>query len=488
MSRLCLIIATCFIPFLLPIASSAQTFYQFDVISQTGNPVPDGNSAFVSIPPSPRISVGLVMYSGEGSNGEKGFYAGGIAGGGIQPCWVVVDNTMPVPGGQGNYLGFGAASWDDGNAAFHAFGSGGEDGVYVAADTIPCWLVADTNSPIPGGQGNYTGFDAVAIEGDMVAFHAFGAGGEDGIYAADDVVPCWIVADLATPIPGGQHGNFTAFALRPFVDQGAIAFAGLGGGYAGLFMHDGNQLVTLDDTDRPVPGGNGTYAQFITASFGKNAVAFHGQGTSGEDGIFVADVVQPCWSVAIKGDPMPGGAVLQGIEGVAFDGTHVAFVGLGSKAIYSDLGGVMRLVIAVGDVLDNRVIDDLAIGPEGLSASRIAFWAHFTDKTEAVYLATYLPDVSGVDDTPPAIAMAFTNYPNPFADRTDFEFVLPGAGRVRLEVYDVAGRLVATRDLGVRESGENRATFDGRGLATGVYFCRLQSGAYAVTRKMLIER
>ena len=43
------------------------------------------------------------------------------------------------------------------------------------------------------------------------------------------------------------------------------------------------------------------------------------------------------------GDQFPDGTgTFNGFEGVSYDGDHIAFVGLGSKVIFSDIGGTMR--------------------------------------------------------------------------------------------------------------------------------------------------
>ncbi|HKW15632.1 MAG TPA: T9SS type A sorting domain-containing protein, partial [Candidatus Krumholzibacteria bacterium] len=84
------------------------------------------------------------------------------------------------------------------------------------------------------------------------------------------------------------------------------------------------------------------------------------------------------------------------------------------------------------------------------------------------------------------------NRPNPFAQETQLEVGLPSAGRITVDVYDVAGRRV--RELatdGVKGwQGIALAGVDGRGapLASGVYFYKIHAGGETLTRKMLITR
>lgn len=103
--------------------------------------------------------------------------------------------------------------------------------------------------------------------------------------------------------------------------------------------------------------------------------------------------------------------------------------------------------------------------------------------------------VVGIGDHPPAIT-AFTvlpNSPNPFGNETEIRVGLPEPSDVTLEVYDVAGRKVFTREFDRMAEGWRRLTFDGRDdsgkpLASGVYFLRVNAIGETVTRKMVIAR
>lgn len=78
------------------------------------------------------------------------------------------------------------------------------------------------------------------------------------------------------------------------------------------------------------------------------------------------------------------------------------------------------------------------------------------------------------------------NYPNPFNPTTEFLYGLPEAGYVELCVFNITGQKVATLAEGLREAGYYRQTWDGTGLASGVYFYRLQVNDNVQTRKMIL--
>ena len=80
------------------------------------------------------------------------------------------------------------------------------------------------------------------------------------------------------------------------------------------------------------------------------------------------------------------------------------------------------------------------------------------------------------------------NYPNPFNPRTVVSSQLPVASHVKLVVYDVLGREVGLLVNEGRAAGSYQDSFDGSGLASGVYFYRLTAGSFVQSRKMVLVR
>lgn len=68
------------------------------------------------------------------------------------------------------------------------------------------------------------------------------------------------------------------------------------------------------------------------------------------------------------------------------------------------------------------------------------------------------------------------------------EFTLAEETPARLDVLDVAGRVVSGRDLGSRPPGEYTLDLTGEGLAQGIYFLRLRQGASEARTRMLVVR
>jgi|GEM_PF-889086 len=80
------------------------------------------------------------------------------------------------------------------------------------------------------------------------------------------------------------------------------------------------------------------------------------------------------------------------------------------------------------------------------------------------------------------------NYPNPFNPTTLIRYALPRDEQVKLEVCDMLGRMVMTMVNERQQAGYHEAVFRPIGLASGVYFYRLQVGAFFAKRKMLLMR
>ena len=84
-------------------------------------------------------------------------------------------------------------------------------------------------------------------------------------------------------------------------------------------------------------------------------------------------------------------------------------------------------------------------------------------------------------------------YPNPFNPSTTISYALPQAADVRLDIYNVMGQRVRTLVAADQPAGyyavEWQATDDsGHTLSSGVYFYRLQAGAFRATKRMLLMR
>ncbi|PYK51949.1 MAG: hypothetical protein DME51_01940, partial [Verrucomicrobia bacterium] len=129
-----------------------------------------------------------------------------------------VDTSTTILGGTGTFTDFPTApAISYGNIAFMGLGSGGQIGLYLklsqySIPTDPYKVMADLNTPIPGGTGNFTDFALtnLSLSDTSLTFIGSGSGGQLGVYVANPSDPYRVVANLSTLIPGGS-GYFTNF-------------------------------------------------------------------------------------------------------------------------------------------------------------------------------------------------------------------------------------------------------------------------------------
>ncbi len=89
-------------------------------------------------------------------------------------------------------------------------------------------------------------------------------------------------------------------------------------------------------------------------------------------------------------------------------------------------------------------------------------------------------------DAKPASFSLSQNHPNPFNPMTQINFGLQQASSVRLCVYNVRGEVVAVLAEGPMSSGEHTVTWYAGSQPSGVYFYRLDAGAFSEVKRMML--
>ena len=83
------------------------------------------------------------------------------------------------------------------------------------------------------------------------------------------------------------------------------------------------------------------------------------------------------------------------------------------------------------------------------------------------------------------------NYPNPFNPETTLQYFLPEQSFVNISIYDMFGREIknlikTTQEMGQWSIKWNVTNNDGKFVSGGVYFYKIQAGAYLKTGKMTL--
>ncbi|MCX7877717.1 MAG: T9SS type A sorting domain-containing protein, partial [Ignavibacteria bacterium] len=80
----------------------------------------------------------------------------------------------------------------------------------------------------------------------------------------------------------------------------------------------------------------------------------------------------------------------------------------------------------------------------------------------------------------------YNNYPNPFNPNTVIKFDVARPQLIKLRVYDISGREIAVLANEILSEGTYMVSFNGGGLASGVYFYVLETEGFIDTRKMVL--
>ncbi|HLH56320.1 MAG TPA: choice-of-anchor R domain-containing protein [Verrucomicrobiae bacterium] len=330
-------------------------------IADLNTAIPNGAGNFSSFGTQAGIIIvgGDILFSGGGAGSQQGIYFSSHSTPGSLVR--IADTSTAIPGGTGNFAAFqNAPDFSGSGAAFVGSGAGGQQGIYTVAVITPPQVgsplrIADTITAIPGGNGSFTSFPSgPALSGSEVAFIGNGSGAQQGLYTVAVITPPQVgsplrIADTSTAIPGGS-GNFTAFGsdqahpVDPAMRGNRLAFVGSGsGGQQGVYNVAvmapplvGSPL-RVADTSTPVPGGDGNFTSFGAVSVSATDLAFLGQGTGGQTGI------------------------------------------------YDMTAGQLLKVVAVGDRIGSKTIAGLNFSRSGLSGDPIAFQATFSDGSQGVY-------------------------------------------------------------------------------------------------------
>ncbi|MHC1738020.1 MAG: CotH kinase family protein [Ignavibacteriaceae bacterium] len=82
----------------------------------------------------------------------------------------------------------------------------------------------------------------------------------------------------------------------------------------------------------------------------------------------------------------------------------------------------------------------------------------------------------------------YQNYPNPFNPSTKISYQIPQTGKVSLKVFDLLGNEIATLVNEEKADGTYETEFNAAKYPSGLYFYRLQTGAFTETKKMILLR
>ena len=265
-----------------------------------------------------------------------------------------------------------------------------------------------------------------------------------------------------TPASTGlTNGNVQALAV-----SGTNLFAGTASGGVCLSADNGTGWAAVGTNFpytpvialavSPVSGGTG----------GTNLFA----GTQGS-GVFLFSTTGTSWTAASTG------LTNTTVWCLALSGTYL-FAGTDGGVFLSTNSGTSWNSVNAG--LTNTKINGLSIYGANLfvGTSYVGVWRR--------PLSEMVTSVEKPSTDLPAHFNLEQNYPNPFNPATTISFGVPFKSLVTLRVFDALGREASTLVAEELAAGTCSRQWNAANVSSGIYFYRLQAGAYVETKKMLV--
>lgn len=236
---------------------------------------------------SPKIDGDNISFGGSDPNFEQeGNYTsvGGVLN-------AVINRNTLIPNGNGNFSYFFGDSLDGNNIAFWGLDSNFEQsGIYTSINGV-INVVADTNTSIPNGTGNFDpfSFGDFSLEGDTVTFLGTG-----GIHSSTGGLLETVIASN-TLLP---DGNTKLCGFDPYisVDGDNIAFGStvcdaITDQYltGGIYAYLDQELVKVIEFEDSLDGKEIADALFAGSNtLDENSIAFWVRFTDGSEAIYLA--------------------------------------------------------------------------------------------------------------------------------------------------------------------------------------------------------
>jgi hypothetical protein len=187
-------------------------------------------------------------------------------------------------------------------------------------------------------------------------------------------------------------------------------------------------------------------------------------------------------ALAVVGNEVVVGGLFTSAGGVSannvarFNTQTNTWSSLGTGSSNGVSGGIGVAVAALAVVGSEVVVGGNFTSAGGVSANYVARWNSGTSRVEQL------------SPTAPKTFLLEQNYPNPFNPSTTIRYQLPVASEVKLEVYDVLGKKIATLVNERQSAGSYQVVWNASGLSSGTYFYRLQAGTFVETKKMIMVK
>lgn len=111
-----------------------------------------------------------------------------------------------------------------------------------------------------------------------------------------------------------------------------------------------------------------------------------------------------------------------------------------------------------------------------------------TSNVNILIIRSITVGINNISSVIPTEHKLYTNYPNPFNPVTKIKFEIPKDEFVKITVYNLSGKVVSELVSEKLKAGVYETDFNGANLASGTYFCKIETGSYVETKKMILVK
>ncbi len=345
------------------------------------------------------------------------------------------------------------SSFQSAESNLYALGAG----ISVSTDFGDHWSKADSGLP-------YYGFRSISGENGIL-YAGRGLyilnGDEGGVYRSTNGGMSWDTAGLM------------GLSVATLAAHGQTVVAVTSGRWSGYGIHrtiDGGNTWT--DIDFLFPAG-------VRVGFLVTVGSVILAGTN--QGVYYSADSGATWVQSVVGWPRDSTGHLSGVSLLYVNSTIEALKGY----CFAGVGGS---VLATNDMATTwKTISD------GLPGTAVGLLAADTQvliagTSEGIWRRAISHVTSAAHDQMPSAFSLAQNFPNPFNPATTISYDLPVSALVRLTVFDLLGRVVEVLEKGEKPRGHHELKFEAGGIASGVYYYRLEAGRYTSTKKLMVLR
>jgi peptidoglycan/xylan/chitin deacetylase (PgdA/CDA1 family) len=136
-------------------------------------------------------------------------------------------------------------------------------------------------------------------------------------------------------------------------------------------------------------------------------------------------------------------------------------------------------VVQNGDTITSQIVE--------VNSTKYIMFDVIPDNGDITLIKNHTTGIELVNNpTIPFSVELHQNYPNPFNPSTQITYSIAQSGHVSLKVYDLLGKEVATLVDGYKNAGTLSVNYNAYGLASGIYFYKIQAGKNIAMKKMMV--